>query len=266
MVAEKGYELIKLAREAVAAACAGMNSGDFPEVFSSLPGFDEAYPLQSRQGRCFEVRFENSPSLFVKILETIEKADNERHYSGLVSSTRIACPAMLAWEGRIIARGFINGRTAADELDLMKKDGDQDSSIMLCAKLGEILGRVHRIKADATSGIVVNDLNLRNFIVSPNEGISLIDLADAGEGDQARDIGALLVHILTHRPVFTALSWLMADAAFHAYVGAFGQPPGRRDYCQGLQDALTDAALRRKDSSLYGEMEAAALHMRVWEK
>ncbi len=118
------------------------------EALSVLPGFEGAFRLNSRKGTCFEIRFAGSPSIFAKFLENEQKAENERVCARLLNDCGISCPAVLARSGKAIARRFIEGNTASDELDTIQSWGDCPAALKLCGKIGGMLRQVHGISTE----------------------------------------------------------------------------------------------------------------------
>lgn len=222
------------------------------ETLQGIAGFMGSEPLESRKGKCFKLNISGLPSLFIKVLPDDAKAKNEADYARKLGDAGISCPKALAVEGPVLVRRFIEGKTATEELDMAVSWGDIGYAASLCSKVGDLLAKAHNLDSAGGWGLVINDLNLRNFIVSGANSISLIDLADAGEGDQAKDLGGLAVHILTHRPGFTEASEAMADSAYKGYFGVAKWPGVRAKALQGLKDALLEAEIRRHSPGLSG--------------
>ncbi|MBP7109948.1 MAG: hypothetical protein KBB09_00045 [Firmicutes bacterium] len=236
----------------VASVCASsIRDGDRPEEsLRGIEGFMGLHPLESRKGRCFKLDTCSMPALFVKILQDSSKAANEAGFAKRLNEMGISCPKALFVEGQVLVRLYIEGKTAAEELDMAIGWGDVGYASSLCSKVGAMLAEAHNLDSRNGHGLVLNDLNLRNFIVSGANSISLIDLADAGDGDQGKDLGSLVVHILTHRPAFTVASEAMADAAYRGYFGTAGWPGARAKAVQGLKEALLEAEARRHSPGL----------------
>lgn len=60
------------------------------------------------------------------------------------------------------------------------------------------------IKTFDPSPVILNDVNLRNFILTP-AGITGVDFEDCTAGDIETDIGKICAFILTYTPMFTSL-------------------------------------------------------------
>lgn len=251
----KLQERCKMAAEILAT---GLASGICPEAaLLGVRGAEGVIRLQSRQGSCFLISIAGQPSIFAKLLSDEAKAENETYYAKMVSGAGISCPRIEAQHGRAIARRYIEGKSASDELEAIKEWGDAQSAARLCFKMGKILAQVHSLRSKAGHGIIVKDANLRNFIVSTGNKLSIIDLADASEGDQAEDLGGLLIHIMTHRPAFSHLSWDMARAALSGYESAAGYGNDWRWYANGIRRAFAVASARRSDPGLLAFIEEA---------
>ena len=258
-------KIASLAERVVGALDQASGSLASEEALSVIPGFEGAIRLNSRKGTCFEIRFAGLPSIFAKSLETEQKAENERICARLLNEGGISCPAVLAKAGRAIARRFIEGNTASDELDTIQSWGDCPAALKLCGRMGGMLRQVHLMRTNEGKPLALNDLNLKNFIVSRRGELNLIDLEDAGAGQAAVDLGALIVHILTHRPSFSELSWQMAEAAFEGYCGPTGPDFSHEEWKEGLDTSIRDASIRRKDPTLVEQMPGILARASEWK-
>jgi hypothetical protein len=258
-------KIVSLAGAVVAAMAEASGRPYGEEAFSALPGFEGAYKLDSRKGTCFELRFAGRPPIFAKALENEQKAENERVCAGLLNDAGISCPTVLAKAGNAIARRFIEGNTASVELDTILSWGDCPAALRLCSKIGGILRQVHGIQTHEGLPLALNDLTLKNFIVSSRGELSLIDLEEAGIGRAFVDLGALIVHILTHRPSFSELSWQMAEAAFAGYCGPAGPDFSEEEWKEGQEAAIKDASSRRKDPTLIELMPGMLVRISEWK-
>lgn len=240
-----------LAQEVAFICASSVRNGDRPdENLRGVAGFMGLEHLESRKGRCFRLNTSGMPALFVKIHPDGSKATNEAEFSKMLNDMGISCPNAIFVEGPVLVRRYIEGRTATEELEMAISWGDIGYASSLCSKVGAMLAAAHKLDSREGYGLVLNDLNLRNFIVSGTNSISIIDLADAGDGDQAKDLGGLAVHILTHRPGFTTASEAMADAAYRGYLAVANWPGMRAKAVQGLKDALLEAEIRRHSPGL----------------
>ena len=221
-------------------------------------GAEGLQKLSSRQGTCFEVRLSGSRSIFAKLLADVAGAEREEAFSELLSKAGISCPKVEARYGRAIARAYIEGRAASEELDAMKEWGDAQSAAKLCFRIGAMIASVHSVASADGRRVTLEDANLRNFIVSSGNVLSVIDLADAAFGDQAEDLGGLLVHILTHRPAFSQISWETAQAALTGYSKQLKADFDGSWYEQGLRQAFKKASIRRANESLLSFEDEAA--------
>jgi len=258
-------KIASMAEAVVAAMAEAAGRVASEEAFSALPGFEGAFRLNSRKGTCFEIRFSGLPPIFAKALENEQKAENERICSKLLNDGGVSCPAVLARAGNAIARRFIEGNTASEELDTIQSWGDCPAALRLCGRIGGILRQVHGIGTHEGSSLALNDLTLKNFIVSSRGELSLIDLEEAGVGRAAVDLGALIVHILTHRPSFSELSWHMAEAAFKGYCGLNGPDFDLEEWKQGQEAAIRGASSRRKDPALIEQISEILARISEWE-
>lgn len=234
---------------------------DLESALLGVRGVEGAVRLSSRQGTCFMVRLAGSPSIFAKLLSDASGAGREQAFSEMISEAGISCPKVQARYKRAIARAYIEGRPASDELDAMKQWGDAQSALKLSFRIGSMLALVHAVAASDGRRVTLEDANLRNFIVSSGNTLSVIDLADAGFGDQAEDLGGLLVHILTHRPAFSQISWEMAMAAVSGYTSKSEGKPGGLWFEEGLRRAFLRASIRRSDESLLVYEDEAVLRL-----
>lgn len=242
-----------LAGQAARQCALAIREGIEMEVaMGSLPGFVGLIQLESSKGLCYKLDLYGVGPLFVKVLEDEGKAENEASLSSRLVGLGIGCPVPLAVEGRVLVRDYLGAATAAEELDLALKWGDVASASRLCKRVAELLADIHMVDSSCGHGLVVNDLNLKNFLVSSNCSLSIIDLAEAGYGDQPKDLGALMVHILTHRPEFTDISAAMADSALDSYFTKAGKLWDVTEASAGLEEALADASIRRARPELPG--------------
>ncbi|HPU95605.1 MAG: Phosphotransferase enzyme family protein [Firmicutes bacterium ADurb.Bin153] len=223
---------------------------DVEAALGRIPGFIRLDKLESSKGRCYRLDLSGVGPLFVKVFEDEGKAANEASVSSRLAGSGISCPAPFAVEGPVLVRAYLDASTATEELEAALKWGDVSSAARLCAKVAGLLADVHALDSESGRGIVVNDLNLRNFLVAPNCGLSIIDLAEAGFGEQAKDLGALAVHILTHKPEFTDVSTMMADDALYSYFERAGTLWDASNILWGFGEALKDASARRKRPEL----------------
>ncbi len=248
--------------EAVRLLSDAADEGKDPEpVLLEVHGAEGVVKLNSRQGTCFMVRLAGSPSLFAKLLSDVSGAEREEAFSEMISEAGISCPKVKARCRRVIARAFIEGRPASDELDAMKLWGDAQSAVKLCSRIGSMLASIHAVAAADGRRVTLEDANLRNFIVSSENELSVIDPADAAFGDQAEDLGGLLVHMLTHRPAFSQISWEMAQAAISGYKAKSGGKHDRLWFEEGLKRAFKRASIRRADELLLGYEDEAVLRL-----
>lgn len=239
----------RLREAAVLLSLAASEGRALEPALLGIPGAEGVIRLSSRQGACFMVRLSGSQSIFAKLLSDPAGAQREAEFSKLLSEAGISCPKVAAISGRAIARAYIEGRPASEELDAMKEWGDAQSAEKLCCRIGALLASIHSVSQDG-SHVTLEDANLRNFIVSTGNDLSVIDLADAAFGDQMEDLGGLLVHILTHRPAFSELSWQMAQAALAGYLRQSKKGHGMGAVADGLRRAFRKASARRADESL----------------
>ena len=242
---------LEVLREAAKLLSLAADEGSALEVaLLGVQGAEGLQRLSSRQGTCFEVRLSASRSIFAKLLADVAGAEREEAFSELLSEAGISCPKVEARCGRAISRAYIEGRAASEELDAMKEWGDTQSAAKLCSRIGAMLASIHAVASTDGRSVTLEDANLRNFIVSSGNALSVIDLADAAFGDQAEDLGGLLVHILTHRPAFSQISWEMAQAAFTGYSKQRKADLGGDWHEQGLRKAFKKASVRRADEGL----------------
>lgn len=245
---ERRPELFQEAAEILYAAAE--EGSDLETALLGLNGAEGVLKLSSRQGSCFVVRISGSKGIFAKLLSDEAGAKREEEFSRLVSMAGVSCPMVEARFKRAIARAYIEGRPASEELDAMKEWGDAQAVSKLCRRIGAMLASVHEVSASDGRLVTLEDANLRNFIVSSGNALSVIDLADAAFGDQAQDLGGLIVHILTHRPAFSQLSWEMAAAAIEGYSKHSKMVYADGWLEDGLRRAFRKAAIRRADESL----------------
>lgn len=241
----------ELFREAAEALSAAAEEGrDLETALLGVHGAEGVLKLSSRQGSCFEIRISGSKGIFAKLLSDNASAKREEEFSKLVSEAGVSCPRVEARRRRAIARAYIEGRPASEELDAMKGWGDAQAASKLCRRIGAMLASVHEVAAADGRLVTLEDANLRNFIVSSSNALSVIDLADAAFGDQAQDLGGLIVHILTHKPAFSQLSSQMAEAAIEGY--SKQRKVSFKDSWleDGLRSAFRKASIRRADECL----------------
>lgn len=240
-----------LCREAAEILSAAADEGrELDSALLGIHGAEGVIKLSSRQGSCFAVSISGSGGIFAKLLSDEAGARREEEFSKLVSEAGVSCPRVEARSGRAIARSYIEGRPASEELDAMKDWGDAQAASRLCCRIGAMLASVHEVAASDGRVVTLEDANLRNFIVSTGNALSVIDLADAAFGDQAADLGGLIVHMLTHRPAFSQLSWEMAEAAIDGYSKQRKVRPEDRWLEDGLRNAFMKASVRRADERL----------------
>lgn len=230
--------------EAVSAACE--EKIGFEASLTGIPGIIGYEMLPSRKGGAARVSVARAGDVFVKLLESDEQATIEEKSAKMLSMSQVTHHTASARKGKVIARRFIPGVTASEELDDAKNWGDAQSASALAARLGRLLARCHMTDGMDGAGFIVGDLNLANFIVSRDGRIHLIDLAESGCGDQAEDLGELLAHLVTHRPEFTEISSMMAEAAVEAYYREWNiMPFSARKLADGFTEALRRAQIRR---------------------
>lgn len=261
MMARPGVSTDIFGEAARLLSAAADDGSDLEAALLGVAGAEGVLKLSSRQGTCFMVSVIGSQRIFAKLLSDADGAKREESFSELLSDAGISCPKVRARCKRAISRAYIEGRPASDELDEMKQWGDAQSAARLCSRIGSMLASVHAVAAAEGRRVTLEDANLRNFIVSSGNALSVIDPADAAFGDQAEDLGGLIVHMITHRPAFSELSWEMAQAALSGYSKQSGEKPGRGWYEEGLRRAFKRASMRRRDESLPGYEDEAVLRL-----
>lgn len=95
----------------------------------------------------------------------------------------------------------------------------------LLLMFGDNLERLYRALGQIDAGIVLGDMNLRNFILNRERNrIYRVDLESAGAGDVPEDLGKLCAFCLTYDPPFTEDKMEITRALLHHLVGRLQAP------------------------------------------
>ena len=95
----------------------------------------------------------------------------------------------------------------------------------LLKMLGDHLERLYRALGQTDVGMVLGDMNLRNFILNRERNrIYRVDLESAGVGAVAEDLGKLCAFCLTYDPPFTQNKMEITRALLHHLVAKLEAP------------------------------------------
>ena len=95
----------------------------------------------------------------------------------------------------------------------------------LLKMFGDNLERLYRALGQIDAGIVLGDMNLRNFILNRERNrIYRVDLESAGAGAVPGDLGKLCAFCLTYDPPFTPSKMKITRALLYHLVAKLGAP------------------------------------------
>ena len=98
----------------------------------------------------------------------------------------------------------------------------------LLKMFGDDLERLYRALGQVDAGMVLGDMNLRNFILNRERNrIYRVDLESAGVGAVAEDLGKLCAFCLTYDPPFTQNKMEITRALLHHLVAKLEAPVGQ---------------------------------------
>ena len=151
------------------------------------------------------------------------RSRNESFFYDVLKNSYLRIPGIFYRKEGFLIMEFLGNETLLDYITLMEK-ADNQISMEVCSS-PESFMRIYRPLADAcfyinnfnktlenTTGrsFVLNDMNLRNFLLPGNE-IHRVDFEDCCEGKVEEDFGKFIAFLLTYRPSFTGWKMMVSE-------------------------------------------------------
>ncbi len=192
--------------------------------------------FKSRKNKVFLIRYGTKLAI-CKLFRSVKLAYKEWFLLFRLRSLGISAPLPYTLSGNCSIREFIDGLPLVELLETRQPQ-------MWIEPLVDWLYAFHY-----HVNLKLGDVNLRNFIFRENEStIYAIDFEDATFGNPLDDIGDLVVHILTHRPQFTAQKYRIAAQVLRGYMELAGI--SRDEAVEAVYQGFLRAAVRRRNPHL----------------
>ena len=120
----------------------------------------------------------------------------------------IEIPKLISCEEnqKVLLLEYIEGKTLLEKLEELEKINDIDAEIIsanLIISLYDWIDRFYKMEFVIKKGLVLNDINFRNFIVKDNK-IYGIDFEDISKVSHEYDKEKIIAFYLTYSPCFTS--------------------------------------------------------------
>lgn len=148
-----------------------------------------------------------------KKLTTPELAQAEAGRLRLLGSKTVCVPKVLEVKDCNLQLSYVEGETLTDFIDLMEEADRLDTEkIDAVAKaLSKWLGSYYHAMHWEKTNMILDDVNCRNFIVTPTGDICGVDFEADAFGAREKNIGGLLAFVMTYYPEGTPVKLRFFD-------------------------------------------------------